>query len=67
MSDILAAAMRHRTEQGFRLVWFIPSEGRTFVAYAKDESQKQAWLARGPATPAGSPPASRPTPTSTTS
>jgi len=46
---ILAAAMQRRTEQGFKLVWFIPSEGRTFTAYAKDEAQKAAWLAKADA------------------
>ena len=47
--DILAVAMQRRTEQGFKLVWFIPSEDRNFTAYAKDEAQKAAWLARGEA------------------
>ena len=28
-----------------KLTWFIPSEDRTFTAWAKDEAQKQAWLA----------------------
>lgn len=44
--QIIAAAMKCRTEQGFRLEWFIPSEHRHFTAFAKDEAQKQAWLAR---------------------
>jgi hypothetical protein len=47
--DILAAAMKRRTEQGFRLEWFIPSEGRNFTAFAKDDAQKQAWLAKAEA------------------
>ncbi len=47
--DTLSAAMQRRTEQGFKLVWFIPSEGRKFTAYAKDDVQKAAWLARAEA------------------
>jgi hypothetical protein len=42
--DIIAAVKARRTEQGLRLRWFIPAEGRMFTAFAKDEEQKQAWL-----------------------
>lgn len=44
---IIDQAMRNRAARGLRLEWFIPSEGRNFTAYAKDEAQKQAWLERG--------------------
>lgn len=47
--QILALAMKRRARQGFKLIWFIPSEGRNFTAYAKDEAQKQAWLAKAEA------------------
>lgn len=47
--QILTLAMQRRTEQGFRLEWFIPSEGRSFAAYAKDEAVKQTWLAKAEA------------------
>jgi len=47
--DILATVMQRRTEQGLKLVWFIPSENRTFTAYAKDAQQKAVWLVRGEA------------------
>lgn len=47
--NILETAKNRRAEQGFKLVWFIPSEGRNFTAYAKDEAQKQAWLAKAEA------------------
>jgi hypothetical protein len=47
--QILALAIKRRTEQGFKLVWFIPSEGRNFTAYAKDEAHKQTWLEKAEA------------------
>jgi hypothetical protein len=47
--QMIAAAIRRRSEQGFRLQWFIPQQGRNFTAYAKDEAQKQAWLAKAKA------------------
>jgi len=47
--EILSLAMRRSTEKGLRLEWFIPAENRNFVAYAKDEAQKQVWLARAKA------------------
>lgn len=47
--QIMAAAKSRRTVQGFRLEWFIPSEGRNFTAFAKDEEQKQAWLSQAEA------------------
>ena len=47
--QILTLAMQHRTEQGFRLQWFIPAEARTFTAYASNEARKQAWLAKAAA------------------
>jgi hypothetical protein len=47
--EILSLAMRRRTEKGLRLEWFIPADDRNFVAYAKDEAQKQAWLAKAKA------------------
>lgn len=47
--QMLAAAMNRRTEQGFRLQWFIPAEQRNFTAFAKSEAQKQEWLAKAQA------------------
>ena len=47
--QIMGAAMHRRAAQGLKLQWFIPSEGRTFTAYPKDEAQKQAWLAKAEA------------------
>ena len=43
--QIMATAMQRRAAQGLKLQWFIPEENRVFTAYAKDEAQKQAWLA----------------------
>jgi hypothetical protein len=44
-SDLLITkVMALRTARGFKLTWFIPSEGRNFTAFAKNEGQKQAWL-----------------------
>ena len=46
---IMGAALHRRAAQGLKLQWFIPSDGRTFTAYPKDEAQKQAWLAKAEA------------------
>jgi len=45
--DILTT--QTRIEQGLRLEWFVPSQNRTFIAYAKDGARKQAWLAKADA------------------
>lgn len=45
----ILAAMKARTEKGLRLEWFIPAEQRNFTAFAKDEAQKAAWLAKAEA------------------
>lgn len=47
--QILALAMKNRTNKGLRLEWFIPSDNRNFTAYPKDDAQKQAWLAKAEA------------------
>ena len=47
--QIMATAMQRRAAQGLKLQWFIPEENRVFTAYAKDEAQKQAWLAKAEA------------------
>lgn len=47
--QILALAMKRRTESGLRLEWFIPAENRSFTAFAKDEEQKRAWLTQADA------------------
>ena len=41
---IIQDAMARRTAQGLKLAWFIPDQNRVFTAYAKSESQKQAWM-----------------------
>ena len=43
--QIMARAVQRRAAQGLKLQWFIPQENQVFTAYAKDEAQKQAWLA----------------------
>ncbi len=43
-NQIIEMVQRRREEAGLKLVWFVPSEGRDFTAYATDEAQKAAWL-----------------------
>lgn len=50
--EIIAKIQSERIVAGLRLEWIIPaipntSELRNYVAFAKDETQKQAWLANG--------------------
>jgi hypothetical protein len=47
--QIIASAIEARTERDLRLEWFLPSEGRNFTAYPKNEAQKQVWLVRAEA------------------
>lgn len=47
--EMMELVKAKRAAQGFELKWFIPSEDRVFTAYAKDEAQKQAWLANAQA------------------
>lgn len=42
---MMEAAKAKRASQGLELKWFIPEQNRVFTAYAKDEEQKQGWLA----------------------
>lgn len=44
-NPILEMAMRRRADAGLRLEFVVPGRDDTFVCYAKDETQKQAWLA----------------------
>lgn len=43
--QMMELAKAKRAAQGLELKWFIPDQNRVFTAYAKDEAQKQAWLA----------------------
>jgi hypothetical protein len=47
--EIIAAAKARRQAAGLRIDWIIPAKGQfaecDFTAYAKDEAQKQAWIA----------------------
>ncbi len=45
-NQIIEMVQKRREDAGLKLVWFVPSEGREFTAYAKDEAQKAAWLAK---------------------
>lgn len=47
--EMMELVKAKRAAQGLELKWFIPSEDRVFTAYAKDEAQKQAWLANAEA------------------
>ncbi len=43
--QMMEMAKAKRAAQGFELKWFVPDQNRVFTAYAKDEEQKQGWLA----------------------
>lgn len=51
--EIIKWAQDQRAAAGLRLEWIIPavlnSPARNYTAFAKDESQKAAWLANGSA------------------
>lgn len=47
--QIIALAMKVRTERGLRVEWFIPSENRNFTVFPKDDAQKQAWMQKAAA------------------
>lgn len=44
-AQMMEMAKAKRAARDFELKWFIPDQNRVFTAYAKDEGQKQAWLA----------------------
>lgn len=52
ISEMIAEVQAARTAAGLRLEWIIPAipgsvEKRNYVAFAKDEEQKAAWIANG--------------------
>jgi hypothetical protein len=44
---LVQVAMRHRSDRGLKLTWYIPEQDREFTAFPATHTQKDAWIADG--------------------